>query len=65
MGRASVVFSDIPTYDELAETGSLDTKLYWKYFRAAGSLCQIFFLILILVTAELICIGNDIWLSYW
>ncbi|XP_044728782.1 ATP-binding cassette sub-family C member 4-like [Chrysoperla carnea] len=65
IGRPSSVIENMPMSEEEMESGTLDTQLYFDYFRAGGNICQRLILILILILSQVICSANDYWLSYW
>lgn len=50
---------------EAMAEGSVGGKIYWNYFKAGDSLCQISFLVAAFLVNQLIISGTDYWLSIW
>ncbi|KAL7299634.1 hypothetical protein TKK_0007396 [Trichogramma kaykai] len=50
---------------EFVAKGSVSNSLYWKYFKANGSICMLICLALMYVAAQLFSSGADYWVAYW
>ncbi|XP_014221942.1 multidrug resistance-associated protein 4-like [Trichogramma pretiosum] len=50
---------------EFVAKGSVSNSLYWKYFKANGSICMLICLALMYVVAQLFSSGADYWVAYW
>lgn len=51
--------------EEEKATGDISNEVYWKYFRAGGSVCSLIFLAVIFITGQVVNSGANSWLSYW
>lgn len=45
--------------------GSVELRVYWAYCQAAGGLSFVFLLVLTFCSAQILIIGNDIWIKIW
>lgn len=50
---------------ELVAKGNIKNSLYWKYFRANGSLSLLVFIFFLYIITQLIMSGSDYWLAFW
>ena len=51
--------------EELMAKGGLSKSLYWKYFRAGGSILMILSFVVALILGQLGSSGCDYWVAYW
>ncbi|CAK9794749.1 ATP-binding cassette sub-family C member 4 [Anthophora plagiata] len=51
--------------EELMAKGNISKSLYWKYFRAGGSMLMILIFIWSLIFGQLGSSGCDYWVAYW
>lgn len=51
--------------EELMAKGNLSKSLYWKYFRAGGSVIMIFCFLFTLMVGQIGSSGCDYWVAYW
>ncbi|XP_017889371.1 multidrug resistance-associated protein 4-like [Ceratina calcarata] len=51
--------------EELMAKGNISNALYWKYFRAGGSICMILTFVLTLIFGQVASSGCDYWVAYW
>ncbi|XP_053975915.1 ATP-binding cassette sub-family C member 4-like [Hylaeus volcanicus] len=51
--------------EELMGKGGISKSLYWKYFRAGGSILMILSFICALILGQLGSSGSDYWVAYW
>lgn len=51
--------------EELMAKGNVSKSLYWKYFRAGGSVLMILIFIWSLVLGQIGSSGCDYWVAYW
>jgi hypothetical protein len=50
--------------EKMAE-GSVDSKLYWDYFRSGDSLCAIIWLVMGFLLSQILYSVSEYWLSDW
>jgi hypothetical protein len=50
---------------EFMASGSVSSKIYWKYFKASKSLCSSFLLVIGFILSQTLISLCDYWLSYW
>lgn len=50
---------------ELIAKGKLKASVYYKYFRAGGSICTLILLVLVLLIGQMASSGADYWVTYW
>lgn len=51
--------------EELMAKGNVSKSLYWKYFRAGGSILMIITFIGSLIMGQIGSSGSDYWVAYW
>ena len=51
--------------EELMAKGNLSKSLYWRYFRAGGSVIMILCFFLTLIVGQIGSSGCDYWVAYW
>ncbi|XP_076758535.1 ATP-binding cassette subfamily C member 4 isoform X2 [Xylocopa sonorina] len=51
--------------EELMAKGNVSKSLYWKYFRAGGSILMIFIFASTLIFGQIGSSGCDYWVAYW
>ncbi|XP_012146800.2 ATP-binding cassette subfamily C member 4 [Megachile rotundata] len=51
--------------EELMAKGDLSKSLYWKYFRAGGSVMMILCFLITLILGQIGSSGSDYWVAYW
>ena len=51
--------------EELMAKGNVARSLYWKYFRAGGSYCMLFMLLVLFIVGQVVSSGCDYWVGYW
>lgn len=51
--------------EELMAKGNLASSLYWRYFRAGGSILMILCFVIALVLGQTGSSGSDYWVAYW
>ncbi|XP_076166864.1 ATP-binding cassette sub-family C member 4 [Ptiloglossa arizonensis] len=57
--------SDPQETEELMAKGSISKAIYWKYFRAGGSILMILSFMCTLILGQLGSSGSDYWVAYW
>lgn len=50
---------------ELVAKGNVSKSLYWKYFRASGSYCLLFIVLITYIISQLLISGSDYWVAFW
>lgn len=63
---ASCGFTKEPS--AVAETrsmGNVSIGVYLSYFSGGGSVCTILFVLFTCLVTQLLCTGEDYWISYW
>lgn len=51
--------------EELMAKGNVSKSLYWKYFRAGGSVLMILIFVWSLIFGQIGSSGCDYWVAYW
>lgn len=51
--------------EELMAKGGISKSLYWKYFRAGGSILMILSFVVTLILGQTGSSGCDYWVAYW
>lgn len=51
--------------EELMGTGSMKKSLFWKFFRAGGSIFSLLLFCIFLILGQFGSSGSDFWIAYW